>query len=403
MSSNPSHPPSSSFPPSSSNPIISEGKEDGVDGMVEEDDEDEGALVSESVQQLAVENEALRRELESYRARYREDEKEQRRRVIGHRVSLTAQRDVHGVTIVNESLPPPQSYTGSSPLRSPAPVPSRQGRLTLSPPSLRSPVAQSTTSLSAPHLQQNAPLDQEEEGEVEMTQKQREGLVKTMSAPPSFSGDRTVDKTPDAREWVQEMEKWLRIHVGREVNKGLLDIVHGLLKGGAGTWMENQRKLLDLDLRARGMTGEVEWYEVREGFIEQFEGPQYRALIREELRLLRLWKGKCKSIPLFNSEFDRLIRRLYPSGQDLTAFIPILAEEYGSCIRHSDEDLYTRCTFLTIPQSVEEWRERAVSCYATRETLKAPEGDGKLLFLLQIPVHIHGSDERRRRPRGRTG
>jgi hypothetical protein len=203
-----------------------------------------------------------------------------------------------------------------------------------------------------------------------MTQRQKEGLIKTMVAPSSFSGDKSVDKTADVRDWVEEAEKWLHIHVGSDVNSGLLPFIEGLLRGGAASWMTAQRKQLALDLRGKGMRDSVEWHEVREGFIEQFEGPQYRALMREELRQLKLWKGKCKSIPLFNAEFDRLTRRLYPSGQDLAAFIPVLAEEYGNCLQASDEELWARTVTLNIPATVEEWRSRAVSCYATREIVK---------------------------------
>ena len=388
--STPSHSSSLSSPSQSASSIpisrISEGKEkDGVVEGVDEDDEDGESTVSESPQsqlqlqaQLEVkedENEELRRELAMYRARYQDDEKEERKRVIGHRVSLSAPRDVHGVTIVNETLPPPQSSVGS-PIRSPNPVPHRQGRLTLSPPTLNSPVPKGNPSSSEPVSQSVplAPVNPGQEGEVEMTQKQREGLIKTMGGPSTFSGDKSLDKTPDVRDWVDETERWLRIHVGREVNKGLLVIVEGLLRGGAALWFSAQIAQATVDLKARGMQGQVEWHEVREGFIEQFEGPQYRALIREELKKLQLWKGKCKSIPLFNSEFDRLSRRLYPSGQDLAAFVPVLAEDYGNCLRNSDEDLWSRCVAFTIPTSIKEWRERAVSCYATREILRAQKG-----------------------------
>jgi hypothetical protein len=369
--STPSHPSPPSPSSSPSIPRVSEGKDDGHDDEEEEERQNNVSTSSESSQwqsQLDAkeeENEGLRRELAAYRARFREDEKEERRRVIGHRVSFSAQRDLHGVTIINESLPPLQSQLESSPIRSPGLVPHRNGRLTLSPPPSSIPL----TRLSKPET----PVDQGEAGDLEvvMTQKQREGLIKTMVAPPSFSGDKSVDKTADVRDWVEEAEKWLHIHVGPDVNKGLLPFVEGILRGGAASWMTAQRKQLAVDLKARGMKGVVEWHEVREGFIEQFEGPQYRALIREELKALKLWKGKCKSIPLFNSEFDRLSRRLYPNGQDLAAFIPVLAEEYGNCLRHSDEDLWCRAVAITIPASLTEWRERTVSCFATREILKA--------------------------------
>jgi hypothetical protein len=374
-----SHPTSSSSP---SLPTASERKDDEIAGIVEEDDEEQDSPVSQSSQLQAQlqakedENDELRRELAVYRQQYKEDQKEERKRVIGHRVSLTAQRDVHGVTIVNESLPPPRSDMESTLFRSPRSVPPRLGRLTLSPP-LKSPASMPIKpSLSESHLKPDAPADQGEEGEVEMTQKQRELLVKSMGSPSTFSGDKSVDKTADVRDWVEEVEKWLNIHVGPKVNKGLLPIIEGLLRGGANTWMTEKKRQLASDLKARMMKGELEWHEVREGFIEEFEGPQYRVLIREELRALRLWKGKCKSIPLFNSEFDRLCRRLYPMGQDLAAFIPVLAEEYGNCLRHSDEDLWSRVVTLTIPATVAEWRERAVSCFATREILKAQKGTG---------------------------
>jgi hypothetical protein len=114
----------------------------------------------------------------------------------------------------------------------------------------------------------------------------------------------------------------------------------------------------------------VEWHEVREGFIEQYQGPQYRALMRGELQQLKLWKGKCKTIPLFNSEFDRLSRRLYPTGSTLAAFIPILAEDYGNCLQLSDEELWRMCVAITIPSTVNEWKLRTVSCNSTREIVK---------------------------------
>lgn len=380
--STPSHPSSLPSSSTSSLPIsrISEGKEEEVaDELDDEVGESTASEPSELHAQLEAkegENEELRRELALYRARYKDDEKEERRRVIVQRVSLTAQRDVRGVTIVNESLPPPRPIIGSSPFRSPVPVPHRQGRLTLSPPTMNSPVLRGKPSPTETLNPSNPdpPADQGEESGVEMTQKQREGLIKSMGGPSTFSGDKGVDKIPDVRDWVEDTDRWLRIHVGKEVNKGLLVIVEGLLKGGAATWLTNQTSQLTIDLRARGMKGQVEWHEVREGFIEEFEGPQYRSLIREELKKLQLWKGKCKSIPLFNSEFDRLSRRLYPSGQDLEAFIPVLAEEYGNCLRNSDEDLWSRCVILTIPASIAEWRERAASCLATREVLKAQRG-----------------------------
>jgi len=40
-----------------------------------------------------------------------------------------------------------------------------------------------------------------------MTERQKEGLIKTMVAPSSFSGDKSVDKTADVRDWVEEAEK----------------------------------------------------------------------------------------------------------------------------------------------------------------------------------------------------
>jgi hypothetical protein len=386
--STPSHP--SSLSSSSASPVpisrISEGKEeDEVVDEVDQDDEDGESTVSESPQsqqlqaQLEIkedENAELRRQLAFFSARYKDDEKEERKRVIDQRVSLSAKRDVRGVTIVNEALPSQRSSIGSSPLRSPVAVPHRQGRLTLSPPILNSPIPKVKTSPTQKPSHSNPDLtaDHGEDEEKEITEKQREGLVKSMGSPKKFTGDKSLDKQPDVRDWVDETEKWLATHLGEGVTKGLLVFVSGLLEGGAGLWLDDQVALLKADLKAMGMKARVEWYEVREAFIEQFEGPQYRVLIREDLKNLRLWKGKCKTIPLFNSEFDRLSRRLYPSGQDLAVLVPVLAEDYGNCLRNSDEDLWLRCVAFTIPTSVHEWRERAVSCYATREILKAQKG-----------------------------
>jgi hypothetical protein len=138
----------------------------------------------------------------------------------------------------------------------------------------------------------------------------------------------------------------------------------------------------------------VEWYEVKDGFIEEFEGPQYRALIRAELQQLKLWKGKCKSIPLFNSEFDRLSRRLYPSGSSLTAFIPVLAEDYGNCLQLSDEELWRMCVAITIPTTVEEWKLRTVSCNATREIVRMKlKGTGTSPFKPASTSLAHVSSE----------
>ena len=361
--------PTSSLSPSSSPlrsppvtvPFLGErkGREDDRDGEDEQSTSSDG-LATPEASLLQLENEDLRRQLAAFQARYSEDQQVERRRVIGQRVSLSAQRDVHGVTIVNESFPSSRPKVVSSPDS----VPVRQGRLTLSPPAFTSPV-QPPSVVSATSVLPSVQVEEDEE----MTQKQREGLIKTMSAPHPFSGDVSVDKTDDVADWVEEVEKWLHIHVGPK-RKGLLPFIEGLLRGGASSWLSTQRKQLALDLKARGMEGTVEWHEVREGFIEQFEGPQYRALLRGELQQLKLWKGKCKTIPLFNSEFDRLSRRLYPSGASLAAFIPVLAEDYGNCLQLSDEELWRMCVAITIPTTVDEWKLRTVSCNSTREIVR---------------------------------
>jgi hypothetical protein len=339
-------------------------------GRVEEDEEQKSPTTSDAPDLGAVLSQEevyqMRLRLTELEARYADDQKEERRRLISHRVSVSAQRDIHGIHIVSESVPPPlsQSRGSSSPILSPAPVSARQGRLTMSPPTFTSPVPR-------PPLPQAAPTESSDrtQNEAEMTQKQRDILVKTAAVPHSFSGDKTQDTTADVRDWVVSVDKWLRTHVGT-VRKGLLPFVEGYLLDGAARWMEERVREIQSDLRARGMNEVVEWDEVRAGLIEEFEGPQYRTLLRTELQQLRLWKGKCKTIPLFNSEFDRLTRRLYPSSTSLGELIPILAEDYGNCILASDGDLWEMCVAFAVPGSVVEWKFRAVSCHSTREIVR---------------------------------
>ena len=93
--------------------------------------------------------------------------------------------------------------------------------------------------------------------------------------------------------------------------------------------VECSKEAVDSGPEGRGMEGTVKWHEVREGFIEQFEGPQYRALLRGELQQLKLWKGSARLSPCSTlsstdsvgacTPVERVSRPSTPCSQRITA------------------------------------------------------------------------------------
>jgi hypothetical protein len=254
-----------------------------------------------------------------------------------------------------------------------SPVPSHHaGRLTMSPQEWTTPANSRSLPISSPPPPPRT--DHVRGDDSVLLESERNFLLKSIHHIPQFTGDPTVDKTPDAIEWASELRRYFDLYIGTK-RKGLIGFVHHRLKGAAGQWMTTKREVVDRMLELGQLTQPMEWYEVEGEFIRQFNGAEYRQIKKLELEQLRLWEGKCTEIPLFLAEFDKLARRLYASETDVKLADTVLSEEYSKILSASDLDLWSRVCYVNVPTSLEEWKLRTVQANSTRKIVKQRKGE----------------------------
>src|ERR1700761_8126873 len=216
--------------------------------------------------------------------------------------------------------------------------------------------------------------EEEKEGLLVLAtrQKRLNQLYKKLDAPPTFSGDESKDKITDVREWVDITDDYLRLHLQPSDLKkdGIIPFVLARTRGAAHDWFKIKMEEMST-LRQRGeLDGEVRWDELKNTFIDAFEGQEFRVLRRLELESLRLGQGDCKTIILLNARFDQLTRRLYPSGTELAALDAVLADEYGKIIERSDLNLWRDVHKMGTPTTLMEWKELTAQAWGSREIIR---------------------------------
>jgi hypothetical protein len=257
----------------------------------------------------------------------------------------------------------------------PAAVPHRQGRLTMSP---QMPPRASS-------------MDEKEDGmeeangdslpSVVLAQDQHrrrlDRLLKKAEGPVQFSGDETQDKIPDVREWVEAVDSYLDMMLEDDHT----DALHYVLTrtvGAAHNALKVRRDAFN-DARRKGLlpasSGNLQWEEVKFLFIEEFEGAQFRALKKLQLEALRLGSEKLKTPILLNAKFDQLARRIYPAGTDLAAMHLdcVLADEYSKIIHYSDRKMWKDMARVGGPHTLAAWKERTAQAWAAKEVVKTTE------------------------------
>ena len=324
----------------------------------------------------------------------RDDELEQLRAMVATLMQREEQREriernARRQTLITRSRD--ELLRSSSTEQTPPPVPHVRGRLTRSPfhtpLSSRHPLLTSAVKVNDNEEEEEDEDKEDEEGVEEREkrekfneessavaahQKRLNQLYKKLDAPPTFSGDESKDKITDVREWVDVTDDYLRLHLQPSDLKksGIIPFVLARTRGAAHDWlkikMEETRAL-----RQRGeLDGDVHWDELKNAFIEAFEGHEFRVLRKLELESLRLGQGDCKTIVLLNARFNQLARRLYPSGTELAALDAVLADEYGKIIERSDLNLWRDVHKMGIPVTLMEWKELTAQAWGSREIIR---------------------------------
>jgi hypothetical protein len=257
----------------------------------------------------------------------------------------------------------------------PAYVPHRQGRLTMSPE--RTPIP----SHSDPHeqdddvKQEQQPFRQDKTESEEERRRGEERLMRRVEGPASFSGDRTKDKIPEVRDWVDAVDAYLDLVLGSNADGVFaLSYVSTRLVGPAHDWLKAKKLAIREAVNRGGLPGHVQamtWAEAKVLLVEEFESHQYRVLKKMELQALRLGQGECKTLPLFNAAFDKLSRSLYPLGTDLEASLmeSVLADEYSNALQSSDYYMW-RDIVKTGPRTLAQWKASTAVAWSAREVLK---------------------------------
>jgi hypothetical protein len=258
---------------------------------------------------------------------------------------------------------------------SPAAVPHRQGRLTMS-----------------PHMPATAPsADEKDDGMEEANgdslspvvlaadqhRRRLDRLLKKAEGPVQFSGDETQDKIPDVRDWVEAVDSYLDMML-EDDHTNALQYVLTRTVGAAHNALKVRRDAFN-DARRKGLlpasSGDLQWDEVKFLFIEEFEGAEFRALKKLQLEALRLGSEKLKTPILLNAKFDQLARRIYPAGTDLAAMHLdcVLADEYSKIIRHSDGKMWKDMSRVGGLYTLAAWKQRTAQAWAAKEVVKTTE------------------------------
>jgi hypothetical protein len=203
-----------------------------------------------------------------------------------------------------------------------------------------------------------------------------EQLARKTERPVRFSGDTSKDKT-DVRTWVEGVNSYLNIFLRQGSEKGRLSHVVAMTEGAAQRWLLTKKDETDRLYAAGRLDQPAEWVDIQPLFLEYFEGPQYRMMLRAEMETLRLGKGKCKDITTFNSEFDRLRVRLYTASNQLGDMDIVCGDEYGKAVLRSDATLWADVYKLGIPVTLEEWKTKTATAWAARQAVAAVMGGGR--------------------------
>ena len=185
--------------------------------------------------------------------------------------------------------------------------------------------------------------------------------MRRVEGPATFSGDRTKDKIPDVRDWVDAVDAYLDLVLGPNADGVFaLSYVSTRLVGPAHDWLKAKKQAIKEAVNRGGLPGHVQamtWAEAKVLLVEEFESQQYRVLKKMELQALRLGQGDCKTLPLFNAAFDKLSRSLYPLGTDLEASLmeSVLADEYSNALQASDYYMW-RDIVKTGPRTLAQWK-----------------------------------------------
>jgi hypothetical protein len=283
----------------------------------------------------------------------------------------------------------------SDEMKSPAYVPHRAGRQTMSPQGLTTPVP------APPRFDDEAAEEGTHSGPMDparvggFSDKQHASLLKSIEAPVQFSGDVTKDKVPDVRDWTDKMDAHFQLHVGK-ARKGLIPFVQAKLEGAAAHWLKSKRRETAALLQQGLITEDVEWDEIVDEFINLFEGGEFKALKEMELEAMRLWKGECKTLPMFHAHFDKLTRRMHPAGFDMQALDSTLAKQYSDILKESDLDLWGRACMVSIPRTLQQWKEQTIQAWSVRAVLKEQAKKGAattgqtIPFKPQLGAQLHG-------------
>ena len=127
--------------------------------------------------------------------------------------------------------------------------------------------------------------------------------VQKKKEPNIFSGGPSKD-IDDARSWVRDVDAYMDLYLSdiagkRQEGKRLQYIVHQT-SGVAKQWVQAQIDLSAKMMEMNMIKKSIEWVDVKDKFIDYFEGPQYRKLLEMQMKLLRLGYGKTKTLQAFN-------------------------------------------------------------------------------------------------------
>jgi hypothetical protein len=294
--------------------------------------------------------------------------------------------------IAQQSARPATASPHAPRMFSPAAVPHRQGRLTMSP--QMPPTASSVDEKEDDIEEDNGDSLPPAVVAQDLHRRRLDRLLKKADGPVQFSGDETQDKIADVREWVEAVDSYLDMML-EDDHTNALHYVLTRTTGAAHNALKVRRDAFN-DARRQGLlpasSGNLQWDEVKFWFIEEFEGAQFRALKKLQLEALRLGSEKVKTPILLNAKFDQLSRRIYPAGTDMAAMHLdcVLADEYSKIINNSDRKMWKDMARVGGPHTLKSWKERTAQAWAAKEVVKATEAAWKLESSSHAALHGMG-------------
>ena len=194
--------------------------------------------------------------------------------------------------------------------------------------------------------------------------------------PTPFSGNSTKDKDVTAAQFVERIETLMgNLYVDPQSPHRLMTVQLNLQDGALAWFSDKVAKLrADAQRTGRDLTQQpITWdTDMRRPFVSKLMGNDTVQLWLNKLSLLRLGATNTKTPIEFDSQFDSIAQRVYPTtyseeGRDDL----LLTQYYANAVRDSRYDLYELVQLLHQPLTLAAWKTALTNAWNASETLKA--------------------------------